>query len=105
MSNVTTDGDRSEDRELSAVLWTALVIAGFVAVAIVVGVLLVGPVDPENAFLETLVLAFTNNGVLTGLNVLLAALLFQTYQRLIDLDERLARSQRAVERIEDRLGE
>jgi hypothetical protein len=93
------------DRDLSAVLWTALLIGGFVAVAVVVGVLLVGPVDPENAFLGTLVRAFTNNGVLTGLNVLLAALLFQTYQRLVDVDERLARRERAIDRIEDRLGD
>jgi hypothetical protein len=56
----------------------------------------VDPEHPEHPFLATLVRAFTNDGVLAGLTVLLAVLLFQTHHCL-------ARLRRAVDRVEERV--
>jgi hypothetical protein len=80
------------DRSIFDVVGMSIVAGAFAAIGLVAVTFLLGGPGTTGPFpMDVLVKAFTNNGVLVGMNILLVALVFQLYGKVSEMSATLDR--------------
>jgi len=82
------------DRSIFDVVGMSIVAGAFAAIGLVAVTFLLGGPGTGPFPMDVLVKAFTNNGVLVGMNILLVALVFQLYGKVSEMSATLDRYDR-----------